>query len=618
MAIKSFPKKVHKVDEVRAASATGGVKISDDAGTVGVFVEDATGSVGIGTTSPSGKLEVVSGNDGDGTISVRSGDSGQYSKISLGTDANKATIGVPGASGTFFTDTAAGDLVLRADDNNSAVHIGAGTSGIAGVVVTEVADEGRVGIGVTDPDEQLEITGRLHMGQTSAPATTTDKLYNVGGDLTWNGSALSTTAGDITAVSLTGDSGGTLTVASGAAGFSVLGGSGLTSSGSGTTITVAGDDATTSAKGVASFSSSDFSVSSGAVSLVDLTTSHIAAATLVAESEGIGSNDNDTTIPTSAAVKDYVDGALTAADLDFQGDSGGALSIDLDSETLTIAGGSGLSTTGSGNTITVAGDDATTSAKGVASFNSSDFSVSSGAVSLADLTTSHVAAATLVTEAEGIGSNDNDTTLPTSAAVKDYVDNNATGAVRFALSAKLYTSVADSSNIYVTPNADNTYPMKWTTYVTNQDIGAIGDTVDTVLNYGYYTLRHMALMAAPVDCRLKALSFAFDLQSPDDEATSLKFGVFRGDYAAGSDGSETSRTAVHTWTTVGTASHTVGTGSGDTVDGQLIRGAAAFTHTSTDISAGQPIGFGLESFGTADAQGINIVRGVVTALFEAI
>jgi hypothetical protein len=38
-----------------------------------------------------------------------------------------------------------------------------------------------------------------------------------------------------------------------------------------------------------------------------LTTSGIAAATLVTESDAIGSNDNDTTIPTSAAVKDYVD-----------------------------------------------------------------------------------------------------------------------------------------------------------------------------------------------------------------------------------------------------------------------------------------------------------------------
>ena len=33
------------------------------------------------------------------------------------------------------------------------------------------------------------------------------------------------------------------------------------------------------------------------------------AAVVVLESEGIGSNDNDTTLPTSAAVKDYADKA---------------------------------------------------------------------------------------------------------------------------------------------------------------------------------------------------------------------------------------------------------------------------------------------------------------------
>jgi len=79
-----------------------------------------------------------------------------------------------------------------------------------------------------------------------------------------------------------------------------------------------------------------------------------ADATIVLESEGIGSNDNDTTLATSAAIKDYVDTQLTGSDLDFQGDSGGALSIDLDSETLTIAGTANeIETAGSGNTLTV-------------------------------------------------------------------------------------------------------------------------------------------------------------------------------------------------------------------------------------------------------------------------
>ena len=89
-----------------------------------------------------------------------------------------------------------------------------------------------------------------------------------------------------------------------------------------------------------------------------------------------------TLVPTQGAVKTYVDAKVTAEDLDFQGDSGTG-AVDLDSQTLDIAGGSGLTTTASGQTLTVAGDDATTSAKGVASFSSSHFSVSSGAVSIA-------------------------------------------------------------------------------------------------------------------------------------------------------------------------------------------------------------------------------------------
>ncbi len=52
----------------------------------------------------------------------------------------------------------------------------------------------------------------------------------------------------------------------------------------------------------------------GGGSASNLTTSSLAAATLVIESEGIGSNDNDTTLPTSAAVKDYVDAQVATED----------------------------------------------------------------------------------------------------------------------------------------------------------------------------------------------------------------------------------------------------------------------------------------------------------------
>ncbi len=85
--------------------------------------------------------------------------------------------------------------------------------------------------------------------------------------------------------------------------------------------------------------------------------------------------------PSQQSVKAYVDSQVTAQDLDFVGDSGTG-AVDLDSQNFTIAGGSGITTTASGQTLTVAGDDATTSAKGVASFDTNNFSVSSGAVSI--------------------------------------------------------------------------------------------------------------------------------------------------------------------------------------------------------------------------------------------
>ena len=65
---------------------------------------------------------------------------------------------------------------------------------------------------------------------------------------------------------------------------------------------------------------------------------------------------SDDTLASAKAIKTYIDAQVTAQDLDFQGDSGGALSIDLDSETLTIAGGTGIDTTGATNTLTIAID----------------------------------------------------------------------------------------------------------------------------------------------------------------------------------------------------------------------------------------------------------------------
>ena len=98
------------------------------------------------------------------------------------------------------------------------------------------------------------------------------------------------------------------------------------------------------------------------------------------------SSNSATGIASQQSIKAYVDAQITAEDLDVTSDSG-TIAIDLDSETLTIAGGEGIDTSATSNTVTIAAEDATTSNKGVASFDSNDFTVSSGAVSLATTST---------------------------------------------------------------------------------------------------------------------------------------------------------------------------------------------------------------------------------------
>tara|TARA_B100000424_G_scaffold95457_1_gene71780 strand:- start:357 stop:1277 length:921 start_codon:yes stop_codon:yes gene_type:complete len=70
------------------------------------------------------------------------------------------------------------------------------------------------------------------------------------------------------------------------------------------------------------------------------------------DEDGMDSN-SATKLASQQSIKAYVDSQITAQDLDITTDSG-TIAIDLDSETLTIAGGTGISTSGSSNQITIA------------------------------------------------------------------------------------------------------------------------------------------------------------------------------------------------------------------------------------------------------------------------
>jgi len=101
--------------------------------------------------------------------------------------------------------------------------------------------------------------------------------------------------------------------------------------------------------------------------------------------------DNTNTLGTSQsklatqnAIKTYVDTQLTAQDLDFTTDTSGNSSVDLDSQVLTFAGGEGMDVTHSGQAITIAGENATTVNRGIASFSADNFAASSGEITIKD------------------------------------------------------------------------------------------------------------------------------------------------------------------------------------------------------------------------------------------
>jgi len=133
-----------------------------------------------------GKVELVAGNGGSG--GGTGGDANLHSGLGTGGgDGGTVNVGahnsVGGAAGnTNITagdgTTAAGNISLIAGDSQP----GAGIDG-GDIILTPGEGDGAGNYGA------------INITQTTAPTVTTDKLYNVSGTLTWNGTDLTATTG---------------------------------------------------------------------------------------------------------------------------------------------------------------------------------------------------------------------------------------------------------------------------------------------------------------------------------------------------------------------------------------------------------------------------------------
>jgi hypothetical protein len=122
-----------------------------------------------------------------------------------------------------------------------------------------------------------------------------------------------------------------------------------------------------------------------------------------------------------------------------------------------------VNTPAAGSVVTASmADDSVTASKIVSSAVTTakiaDSNVTTAKIADDAVTIGKIADAALVIESEGISSNDNDTTLPTSAAVKDYVDTQVAGKDALSeLSGDTDDVSEGSSNLYYTDARVGTY-----------------------------------------------------------------------------------------------------------------------------------------------------------------
>jgi hypothetical protein len=281
------------------------------------------------TTANAGAIDLYEDAD-NGTSKVR-----LIAPASLSGDLTLTLPSVDGSTSQVLATDGSGNLSFIDAVASLTVGADSGTDDSVSLLADTLTFTGGEGIDTAVTDNTITISGE--------DATDANKGIASFSDTTdFSVSSGDVSLADTVVKTVTTDS-GALTPSS--HGFSVLGGEGMDVTHTGTTITVAGEDATDANKGIASFDSGDFGVTSGAVTLVD---------TVVK------------TVTTDS-------GALTPS-----------------SHGLSILGGEGMDVTHTGTTVTVAGEDASSSNKGIASFDSGDFTVSSGNVVLADSATGAV------------------------------------------------------------------------------------------------------------------------------------------------------------------------------------------------------------------------------------
>jgi hypothetical protein len=293
--------------------------------------------------------------------------------INAGTIDNTVIGGTTAVAGTFTALTATGTSTLTTVDINGGAIDGTIIGATTAAAITGTTITANTSLALASGATVTAILDEDAMTSNSATALATQQSIKAYVDA-------QVTAQDL---DFQADTGGALSIDLDSETMTFTGGTGIDTSGSGNTVTFAIDSTVATLTGTQTLTNKTLttpiisSISNtgtltlptstdtlvGRATTDTLTNKTLTSAVLNGTISGTSIKDEDDMVSNSAShlatqqsIKAYVDAQVTAQDLDFQGDSGGALSIDLDSETLTIAGGTGIDTSGSLNTLTVAID----------------------------------------------------------------------------------------------------------------------------------------------------------------------------------------------------------------------------------------------------------------------
>jgi len=278
---------------------------------------------------------------------------------------------VSSTSGNLILSSATGSISIAGAATELAILDGSATA----FTISE-GDKNYLTFDTTNGAELITVNKQLEIGLDGTVGYTLPTADGTNGQaLITNGSGAVSFTTISTTLGIAGDSSSSDSVNLVSDTLSFTGTGAVSTTVASDTVTVAVADATSSVKGLASFASANFTVSSGAVTAKNITfaadtsntTKTLGGTLTFTGGEGIN------TVATS--------GVITISSEDSSATNKGAV---------IVAAGEGIDVSYSSGTATVSGEDATTSNKGIASFNSNDFTVSSGAVSIGSISNSQI------------------------------------------------------------------------------------------------------------------------------------------------------------------------------------------------------------------------------------